>query len=77
MKPKSGTKVGDQNVDKENQEYQVKQDNRNIQESMRENEKQANNPVGLEANPKASEMGQAVRGGGEALEGHGEPGDEP
>ena len=39
MKPKSGTKVGDQNVDKENQEYQVKKDNRNIRESMRENEK--------------------------------------
>ena len=44
---------------------------------MREYEKQANNPVGLEANLKASEMGQAVRGGGKALEGHGEPGDEP
>ena len=44
---------------------------------MREKEKQADNPVGSEANPKASEMGQAVRGGGKALEGHGEPGDEP
>ena len=44
---------------------------------MRENEKQADDPVGLEANLKASEMGQAIRGGGEALEGHGERGDEP
>ena len=61
MKPKSGTKVGDRNVDKENQEYQVKQDNGNIQESMRENEKKADDPVGLEANPKASEMGKAIR----------------
>ena len=32
-KPKSGTKVGEQNVDRGNQEYQVKKDNRNIQES--------------------------------------------
>ena len=56
-KLKSGTKVRDQNVDKENQEYQVKKDNRNIRESMRENEKQANDPVGSEANPKASKMG--------------------
>ena len=32
-------------------EYQVKKDNRNIWESMRENEKQANDPVGSEANP--------------------------
>ena len=30
MKPKSGMKVGDQNVDRGNQEYQVKKDNRNI-----------------------------------------------
>ena len=44
---------------------------------MRENEKQADNPVGSEANPKASEMGRAVGGGGEALEGHGDPGDKP
>ena len=44
---------------------------------MKENEKQANDPVGLEANPKVSEMGQAVGGGGEALEGHGDPGDKP
>ena len=44
---------------------------------MRENEKQADDPVGLEANPKALETGQAVGGGGETLEGHGESGDEP
>ena len=44
---------------------------------MRENERQADNPVGLEANLKASETGQAVGGGGKASEGHGEPGDEP
>ena len=40
---------------------------------MRENEKQADNPVGLEASLKVSEMGRVVRGAGEALEGHGEP----
>ena len=39
MRPESGTKVRGQNVNKENREYQVKKDNRNIQESMRENEK--------------------------------------
>ena len=50
-------KVRDQNVNKENQEYQVKEENRNIQESMRENERETNDPVGSEANPKASEMG--------------------
>ena len=44
---------------------------------MREHEKQADDPVGSEANPKALETGQAVGGGGGALEGHGEPGDEP
>ena len=55
-KPKSGAKVRDRNVNKENQEYQVKKDNRNIQESVRENEKQTDNPVGSEANLKASEM---------------------
>ena len=44
---------------------------------MRENEKQADNPAGSEANPKVLEMGQAIRGGGEALEGYGEPGGEP
>ena len=44
---------------------------------MRENEKQANDLVGLEANLKVSEMDRAIRGGGEALEGHGEPGDKP
>ena len=57
MKLKSGTKVRDQNVDKENQEYQVKKEDRNIPESVRENEKQADDPVGLEANLKVSEMG--------------------
>ena len=46
---KLGTKVRDRNVNKENREYQVKKDNRNIQESVRENEKQANDPVGTEA----------------------------
>ena len=56
-RPKSGTKVGGQNVNKENQEYRVKKDNRNIWESMRENEKQTDNPVGLEVDPKALEMG--------------------
>ena len=44
---------------------------------MRENEKQADDPVGLEANPKVSEMGRVVGGGGLASEGHGKPGDEP
>ena len=29
-KPKSETKFGDRNVDKENREYQVKKDNRDI-----------------------------------------------
>ena len=33
---------------------------------MRENEKQANDPVGSEANPKALEMGQAIGGEGVA-----------
>ena len=56
-KLKSGTKVGGRNVNKENQEYQVKKDNRNIRESMRENEKWTNNPAGLEANLKALEIG--------------------
>ena len=55
--PKSGTEVGGRNVIKENQEYQVKKDNRNIRESMRENEKQTNDPVGSEVDLKASEMG--------------------
>ena len=39
MRLKSGMKVGGQNITKENREYQVKKDNRNIQESIRENEK--------------------------------------
>ena len=34
-------------------------------------------PDGSEADLKGSEMGQAIGGGGEALEGHGESGDEP
>ena len=44
---------------------------------MRKNEKETDDPVGLEVNLIASEMGQAVGGGGEASEGHGGPGDEP
>ena len=44
--------VRDQNVNKENREYPVKEDNRNIRESVRKNEKETDNPVGLEANPK-------------------------
>ena len=44
---------------------------------MRKNEKETDDPVGSEANLKVSEMGRVIRGGGEALEGHGEPGDEP
>ena len=43
---------------------------------MRENEKQVDDPVGSETNPKVLEMGQAIRGGGETLEGHGGLGDE-
>ena len=70
-------KVRGQNVNKENQEYQVKKDNRNIQESVRENEKQTDDPVGSEVNPKVSEMGQAIGGGSEGSEGHGGPGDKP
>ena len=60
--------VGGQNVIKENREYQVKKDDRNIQESVRENENQADDPVGSEVDPKASEMGQAIGGGSEGLE---------
>ena len=44
---------------------------------MRKNEKKTDNPVGSEANPKALEMGQAIGGGGKALEGYGGPGNEP
>ena len=43
---------------------------------MRENEKETDNPIGSEANLKALEMGRAIGDGGEALEGHGGPGDE-
>ena len=57
MRQKSGMQVGGQNVNKENKEYQVKEDNRNIQESVRKNEKKTDDPVGSEANPKALEMG--------------------
>ena len=77
VRPKSGIEVGDRNVNKENQEYQVKKDNRNLRESMRKNKKETDDPVGLEVDLKASEMGQAVGGGGKALEGHGGSGDEP
>ena len=76
-RPKSGKKVGGRNVNKENREYQVKKDNRNIRESMRENEKWTNDPAGLEANLKVLEMGRAVRDRGGALEGHGGSGDKP
>ena len=55
----------------------MKKDNRKIQESVRKNEKQADDPVGSEANPKALQMGRAIRGGGLASGGHGEQGDEP
>ena len=44
---------------------------------MRKNEKETDNPVGSEANLKVLEMGQAIRGGGKALEGHGGSGDKP
>ena len=44
---------------------------------MRKNEKETDDPVGSEANPKASEMGRAIGGGGEASEVHGGLGDEP
>ena len=44
---------------------------------MRENEKETDDPIGSEANPKASEMGRAIRDGGKVLEGHGALGDEP
>ena len=44
---------------------------------MRKNEKESNNSVGSEANPKALEMGQAIGGGGKASEAYGGPGDEP
>ena len=41
---------------------------------MRENEKQTDDPVGLEVDLKVSEMGQAIGGGSKGLEGHGGPG---
>ena len=76
-RPKSGTEVGDRNVNKENREYQVKEDNRNIRESVRKNRKETDDPVGSEVNPNMSEMGRSVRGGDEASEGHGGSRDEP
>ena len=77
MRPKSGTEVRDRNVNKENREYQVKEDNRNIRESVRKNQKEINDPVGLEVNLNTSEMGRSVGGGGEASEGYGGSRDEP
>ena len=44
---------------------------------MGENEKQADDPGGSEVDLKGLEMGQAVGGGGEASEGHGELRNEP
>ena len=44
---------------------------------MRENEKQTDDPVGLEVDLKVSEMGQAIGGRSKGLEGHGGPGDKP
>ena len=49
--------VGDRNVNKENREYQVKEDNRNIRESVRKNQKKTDDPVGLEVNLNTLEMG--------------------
>ena len=54
---KSGMEVGDQDVNKENREYQVKEDNRNIRESIRKNQKETDDPVGSEVNPNTLEMG--------------------
>ena len=44
---------------------------------MKENKEYANDPGGPEADLKGLEMGQAVGGGGETSERHGELGDEP
>ena len=71
------SEVGGRNVIKENREYQVKKDDRNIQESMRENETQADDPVGSEVDPKASEMGRAIGGGSEGSEQYGGSADKP
>ena len=46
VRPKSGTGVRDRNVNKEKQEYQVKEDNRNIRESVRKNQKETDDRVG-------------------------------
>ena len=59
----------------ENREYQEKEDNRNIRESVRKNRKETDDPVGSEVNPNMSEMGRNVGGRGE--EGHGGSRDEP
>ena len=44
---------------------------------MRQNEKQTDDPVGLEVDLKVSEMGQAIRGRSEGSEGHGGLGGKP
>ena len=44
---------------------------------LSENEKQADNLVGLEANPKVSEMGRAIGGGSEGSERYGGSGNKP
>ena len=75
-RPKSGTEVGDRNVNTENREYQV-EDNRNIRESIRKNQKEIDDPVGSEVNPNTLEMGRSVGGRGLALEGHGGSRDKP
>ena len=55
----------------------MKEDNRNIRESVRKNQKETDNPVGSEVNLNMSEMGRSVGGGGKASEGHGGSRDEP
>ena len=44
---------------------------------MKENEKQADDPVGSEVDPKASEVGQAIEGGSEGSERYGGSGGKP
>ena len=48
-----------------------------MRESVRKNQKETNDPVGLEVNLNTLEMGQSVRGGDKALEGHGGSRDKP
>ena len=48
-----------------------------MRDTVRENEKQTDDPVGSEVDPKASEMGRAIGGGSKGLEGHGGLGDKP